>query len=332
MGKSRNWERLNPNLAVKFEFVSSDDYIFVLASQSRFMEEISDGIFVETGYEGVNVGAILSKKGVICIDTPSYPRDARDWAMKVERLQSRPIRYIILTDCNGDRILNTRWLNAPIITHRYSAEKLAGFEKRYPQNMLESLSKRNPKQGRELSYGPVERASISFSHRMEIFTEYHHILLNHLPGPSAGSLVVEVVNQRVIFTGDILVQGTYPALAELDLDNWILSLNHLLDLTREDNFMLIPGRGIVTSNDTARAMLAYLDRLRVAVRRHIAEGLPRVALKNQVGPLLDDFPSEEFLQDWAFCQIQMALERIYDELTLANPPNGKRSAMSSTRE
>lgn len=296
------------------------------------MEEISEGIFVETGYEGVNVGAILSEKGVICIDTPSYPKDARDWAMKVERFLSRPIRYIILTDCNGDRILNARWLNAPIVAHQYTAQKLAGFDKRYPQSMLESLSKRNPKQGRELSYGPVEKPSISFTHRMEIFAEDQRILLNHLPGPTAGNLTVELVDRRVVFAGDLLANGTYPALAELDLDNWILSLNYLIDLSGVDDFILVPGRGFVTSHEAVREMLALLNRLQEAVKHHIAEGLPRIALKNQVSPLLDEFLQEEFLQEWAFCQTQMALERIYDELSLADPSNRKHSALSGTRE
>jgi hypothetical protein len=36
------------------------------------MEEIAEGVFVETKYEGVNVGAIVTELGVVCVDAPSY--------------------------------------------------------------------------------------------------------------------------------------------------------------------------------------------------------------------------------------------------------------------
>ena len=112
------------------------------------MQEIANGIFIETEYEGVNVGAIVTSEGLVCIDTPSYPRDARDWIMGLERLHAKPIRFLILTDAHGDRILNTRWFNASIIAQQAVAEKLLGYEKRYPQSFIESLSQRDPKHGR----------------------------------------------------------------------------------------------------------------------------------------------------------------------------------------
>ncbi|HFQ94131.1 MAG TPA: hypothetical protein ENK32_08995, partial [Anaerolineae bacterium] len=76
------------------------------------MEQIANNIYVETNYEGVNVGAIVTPKGVIAIDAPSYTRQARDWAMRLNALHPKGIQYTILTDWHGDRILNTRWLNA----------------------------------------------------------------------------------------------------------------------------------------------------------------------------------------------------------------------------
>jgi len=37
------------------------------------MKEIAPGVFIETNYALVTVGAILTSKGWVCIDTPPYP-------------------------------------------------------------------------------------------------------------------------------------------------------------------------------------------------------------------------------------------------------------------
>lgn len=76
-------------------------------------ERTGKNIFVETHYAGVNVGAILTYKGLIAVDVPTFPREARDWAIRLHRLNQYPLQFVILTDYSGDRTLNTRWLSAP---------------------------------------------------------------------------------------------------------------------------------------------------------------------------------------------------------------------------
>ena len=44
------------------------------------MEELAPGIYAETDFIGVNVGAIATSKGLVAVDVPSFPRDARSWA------------------------------------------------------------------------------------------------------------------------------------------------------------------------------------------------------------------------------------------------------------
>ena len=206
------------------------------------MEEIADGIFVETEYEGVNVAAIITGEGVICIDVPSYPRDARDWVVQIERLHPRQIRCVILTDGNGDRHLNIRWLNAPIVAHQEVAEMLKGYDKRYPLPMIESLSKRNPQQAKDFASGPVDGVSISFTKDMSILSSNNGITLHHKPGPTKSSIWVEVPDDRILFTGDSIVNGTQPYLEEMEWQDWMNSLELLTDRQGQLDFV-VPGRG-----------------------------------------------------------------------------------------
>lgn len=46
------------------------------------MQKITDSLYVETGYEGCNVGFVVTEDGIVMIDTPMSPRDAVDWREK----------------------------------------------------------------------------------------------------------------------------------------------------------------------------------------------------------------------------------------------------------
>ncbi len=279
------------------------------------MEEIAEGVFVETKYEGVNVGAIVTELGVVCVDAPSYPKDARDWAMRIERLQSRPIRYIILTDGNGDRILNTRWLNAPIVTQQQVSNLIFSYDKRYPQIMLDSLYQRENKQGRELTSGPVDRPSLSFSKQMSIISDTNFINIHHTPGPMAGSSWVKSGDNKVIFTGDTVVSGMHPIIAEMYCEDWIRSLTQLGQSFANKELTIVPGRGSLEGTDSIGKIRDYLSRIESTIKSHIENHGSRSELKYTTNMFLDDFPLGNLPLEWVRSQIQAGLERLYDEYT-----------------
>jgi len=64
------------------------------------MQRISDSVFVETGFRGCNVGFVVTKEGVVVIDTPMVPREAIKWREEIAR--HGPIRYVINTEPHGD--------------------------------------------------------------------------------------------------------------------------------------------------------------------------------------------------------------------------------------
>ncbi|HZY43589.1 MAG TPA: MBL fold metallo-hydrolase, partial [Anaerolineae bacterium] len=74
------------------------------------MEKLSPHVYVESGYRGCTVGAIVTPEGVICIDTPLLPADARHWRGQLAQLTDKPIRYVIFTDGHRDRVIGQQWL------------------------------------------------------------------------------------------------------------------------------------------------------------------------------------------------------------------------------
>ena len=62
------------------------------------LRELAPGVYLETGFEGGNVGAILTERGVVLVDTPMLPPEARAWLSTVAGLDGGTIYSIINTD------------------------------------------------------------------------------------------------------------------------------------------------------------------------------------------------------------------------------------------
>ena len=69
------------------------------------MQKITDNVYVETEYRGCNPGFVVTKEGVVMINTPMIPTDATRWCDEIAKYG--PVRYLI----NTDPTLTTRyWL------------------------------------------------------------------------------------------------------------------------------------------------------------------------------------------------------------------------------
>jgi glyoxylase-like metal-dependent hydrolase (beta-lactamase superfamily II) len=277
------------------------------------MEELAENIFVETGYEGVNVGAIVTKGGIICIDAPSYPRDARHWVTRLSQLNSKPIKFIILTYAHGDRIVNTRWLDAPIIAHENAAEKLNNYDKRYPQSLLESLSQRNPLAGKDLVNGPVDRAAVSFNKSLTIIADDYHINLTHSPGPSSDNTWAYIPETGILFAGDSISVNAPPIMAEICCADWLHSLNN--SMANLNIQSLISGRGdISVPEEAVPPLVNYLTHLEESVRAQIMTSNSRESMVDLEERLLASFPLGDLPRDWVLKQLRLGLERVYNEI------------------
>ncbi len=276
------------------------------------MEELVKDIHIETGYEGVNVGVIVTPTGVICVDVPSYARDARDWAARIHRLSPYPVQYLILTDCHGDRILNTRWLNAPIIAHQVSAEQLRNYEKKYPTQLIDSLAMRNPHRARELSAGPVEHPAMSFSGEITLFKSGRQITLRHAPGPMVGHCWVLLPDFGVAFVGDTLSVGQHPLLRDPTSAAWLANLRWLAQARQY--IFVVPGRGPMQDKSAIQTVIEYLETMRGRMAEHIKANRGRDDMAELITELLPYFPHDPRPPDWLRQQMKLGLGYLYDEV------------------
>ena len=276
------------------------------------MNEIAEGIIVETEFEGVNVGVVITDDILIYIDAPTFPRDARFWSAQIERLFPGRVRFLILTDYNGDRILNSRWLQAPLICHKETAEKINGYDKRYPQYLLDSLRRRNPSASKELSSSPVDKASLSFDSRIIIHSASFDIFLDSKPGPTSGNIWVQIPEFRLIFSGDTVVCDQFPPLSEMCSHGWLRTLKEF-NAYNSNDYRVIPGRGSITEPAAAGQMADFIRDMRQAVIKFIETDQPYEKIGEIAGRFMPMFPRAGLPEEWLAEDITQGLQRIYNE-------------------
>jgi glyoxylase-like metal-dependent hydrolase (beta-lactamase superfamily II) len=281
------------------------------------MNEIADGIFVETSFEGVNVGAVVTDDALIYIDAPTFPSDARYWVSQIEGLYRGRYRFLVLTDYHGDRIMNCRWFQSRVISHRYSANKIIGYEKRYPQHNLNSLSQRFPNRAKELSTGPVGRPNISFSRYLSIKTGKYDVLLEAYPGPTEGNILVHIPECNILFSGDTIVCSQFPALSEMKSRSWLDTLQ-VIQKSNYSHYRIIPGRGDLGDISAAKSLFKFVESMRQSVIGFIQGGHSIEKIDKLAAQFLGFFPNEGLPQVWLVREITLGLENIYNELTLNN--------------
>jgi glyoxylase-like metal-dependent hydrolase (beta-lactamase superfamily II) len=210
------------------------------------MQSFAPGIYYESNYPGVTLGAVILNGGTLMIDAPLRPEDARTWK-SVLLTQSRGThRLLVNLDGHPDRTLGARYMDCMVIAQN---NVLDMFQNRT------SIFKGQPiGSGSEWEHYPEISGTrwmlpnLTFSDRMllhwgnsdpdqdtEIIIEYH-------PGPSDGAAWVIIPSKKVVFIGDTVLLDQPPFLEMSHLPSWINTIS-VLRSPRYRNYTIISGRG-----------------------------------------------------------------------------------------
>jgi cyclase len=280
------------------------------------MQRIAPTVYIETIYPGVNVGAIATDKGVVCIDTPSRPRDAQDWLDRIRRTIGEPIQYLILTDHQADRVFCASMFHSRGVAQIETQRALQTQTTRFSTPVLETMVARHGLSRKELNGMPVIRPQISFLEQATLQLGSHRIDLLHVPSATPGTTWVYVHPGRVLFVGDTLVIDQHPPLAEAETSNWLSALAHL----QQDELLaeiIIPGRGPRPGKEAIQALTTFIETARERVCALYRAGRPRAETTSLVPDLAALFPppapGTESVIEWLQRQLKAGLDHLYDE-------------------
>ena len=301
--------------------------------------KVTDKLYVVQGLGG-NVTLFLTNEGVVVIDAGMLEKDGKRIGEIAKKLTDKPIKYVIVTNYHYDHAFGVCGIEGkPIIVgHENLAkslkEKGTGSFTYYRDHELKpkvELMKRtmdslkqanNPEwKNTEVQYTKqtcclenagktiIEMPDTSFSTTMDITLGGEHI---HLVYPGCTytdcNIIVEIVSQKALITGDFYLNKSIPYIGfndHCDTKNWISKLN---EYSLKPYLFVIPGHGLVSNTAGMKEEGEYLKELRETIAGKIKENKTLDQIKGEITMAKLSYSGFQFM-------LASQIEAIYNEIT-----------------
>ena len=227
-----------------------------------YFEEIAEDIYQARGegnlMVGSNAAVIVNETDVLVIDSHISPAAAAALARELTSITDKPIKYVVNTHFHFDHAHGNQVYPADvqIIGHEFTYEMLAsgGSIGRTYERFQDWIA--SEPGGNEGQQGLIPTPpNMTFADRMTLLRGSREIqLLFFGRGHTGGDVVVYLPQEKVLFTGDLLLEEI-PYMGDADRNDWVETLETLSQL---DFDIVVPGHG---RPFTDRARIDHLQSL-----------------------------------------------------------------------
>jgi cyclase len=268
--------------------------------------EITSGILAcLMNNETANAGFVVTRQGVIVVDSLDKPARARQLAAAIAGMFGKPVLYVINTHHHYDHIFGNQAFEAPVIASSALPGQLAAAMARdqSPFAMAAWISEHPEDRWLADELEPVY-PTLLFEQQLEIDLPPMRLVLQHLGGHTPDSVVVDLPEAGVLYAGDLLFEGRVPFLRQAHIAELIQALYHLERLGART---IVPGHGAMCDTAYLIRFRDYVQALQDKVQELIARGWER-------GDVLD---SDQLPAWWTTDRPELLranVARVYDEL------------------
>lgn len=238
-------------------------------------ERIADDIYVFTSrlYAQVTAGAILTKDGVILIDTLYFPEETKAIKSFLEDRLGLEVRYLINTHYHADHTQGSYLFpRAQVVSHALC------------RNLLHTVGRQGLAEAKEeapeLEEVHIVLPEFVFEDGvMSLYLGGKTVELHHMPGHSPDLTGVFVVEDRILFASDNLMP--VPTMFDGNYEDLVRTLEHIRAIEPDT---IVQGHGEVILRGEVEAIiqsdLDYLLSIHTAVSHIVSNG-------NQIESLAD---------------------------------------------
>jgi glyoxylase-like metal-dependent hydrolase (beta-lactamase superfamily II) len=250
------------------------------------MQEITNNIYIEDQFHGVTLGVIVTPRGLIQIDAPPSPEDARSWRAALMNLGGGMERALINLDAHPDRTLGARSMDCTVIAHEKTANTFRTRPNTFKAQGEETGAEWESIQGLgSVRWSPPE---ISFLDQMTLHWGDTPVLLEHHAGPSSGSIWVRLPEEKIVFVGDAVLKNQPPFFAGANLTDWLTALNLLLGPDFK-GYTIVSSRGGIVTTNIVKAQLDFIKHVNDKLDKITAKKVNPAAIEKMVTSLLTSF-------------------------------------------
>ena len=239
-----------------------------VSAQSKLkVDKVADGVWAAQPEKGANVGWFLLGDGVVAVDSGA------DAAIGAEILKSiaettggKPVRSLILTHAHSDHSGGARAFaaaGARVVCQEGVAGQILAF-------VTQATSDHSDPMYGKPNLRPVVE---SLSERAILVDGLHNVQIYFLGAAhTKGDLVIYLSNDKVLFSGDLALNGRMPFLQSPDVDpaGWEKALQTLARVPAEK---LVPGHGDIGSKAGIADSLAYLHSVNQLAKKFVDSGM-----------------------------------------------------------
>lgn len=244
------------------------------------MEQITSNVFIETKKRGSNPGFVITSEGIVMIDVPVDPADARAWKNEIEKRGN--LRWLINTEHHLDHWVCNSLFDVEVISHEATRKTMLTMPLDYIRNRTKILyidPLTLPDDHK------LKVPTITYSGQMTLYSGTHTFHLIHTPGHTAGETAVYIPEEKVVFTGDSMFGQTMTAFHDADPGKWLQSLKIMEGL---DVKFLVAGHGELCDKSWLGPQAAIIKGYWDATEKAKAEGRTLDdAEKRRIDPYFD---------------------------------------------
>jgi cyclase len=234
-----------------------------------------EGQVSDTADAVCNNGWIIFEDYVLVIDA-NFPAGAKLIISKIRALTDKPIRFAFDTHHHGDHAYGNQVFveNGGVpVAHTGVIEEMKRYETGYYGNepgRWEAAMKDRP----DLKTTKLKPPSVLFSKDLIFDDGKHRVELVHLGvAHTHGDAVAWLPKERILFTGDMCVNGPYNYVGDGDVGKWVATLDVARELSAK----------IVCTGHGPRSTATVLDDQQAFFK----------ALRQQVGAVMTNVPPEQ---------------------------------------
>jgi cyclase len=250
------------------------------------MQEIIANVYIETGFAGVTLGAITCQHGLILVDSPFRPEDARTWRSTLLNLGGGVDRLLVNLDPHLDRTLGARAMECTVVGH----EKMAEVFRNRPVTFKAQPAETGAEWELHNSLGSVRwlPPEITFTDRFFIHWNGSPVVLEHKPGPNHGAVWLRMPEEKLAFVGDAVLINQPPFFSNAEIPVWTTQLEELLSPEFQE-YILISGRGGIIRRDDVRAQLRLLEEVQGHLESLAQRNAPAYEVERLAPELMKQF-------------------------------------------
>src|SRR5712692_3663974 len=259
------------------------------------IRKLEDGVYVYVGKNfNSNCGIVLTRDGVVLIDSGHNPTDSRAILAAVKKLTPLPVRFLIDTEPHPDHTTGHFVFSPPaiVIAAEGAGESMRGRERDDPQR-IQKLAAVSPEMRAALESYRFIPPHIEYRQKMTLNVGERTFELMYLKGVhSEADTAVWLPKERVLFSASGIVVNQFNILRPFVTIPDILAAAKMLKGLNPEH--VIPGHGIPGTVKIFEEREKYYALLLERVGKMVKEGKSLEEIKKEVRmPEYDHWATKE---------------------------------------